>query len=322
MSMHSGIAVIKRYRGRSCLAFGALAATLAGAAACSAVDGDAPSRDGGVEANVEALDEPPALPSPRAFASALDLECYRSEGPPPVPQLGIRQLNPVIKDKLPDQQIQLGDMTHTCLPVAKNNNIPGDDLRRFVSQVDLACYKAQAAPVNVPVNLRHINPVLQNLPDHDVRLTELTQFCSPVRKNFAEIEPAVRRLVQHLDFACYRFEEPTPPANANLWLTHLNPVVRAFGFPNRLVQLESSKHLCVPVGKNMQPIPEDVKDVVEWVDFMQYDIDLLTPVPPEFQLWLQQLNPLFAATPPALTWLRRPTDLLVPVAKDHTLPPL
>jgi hypothetical protein len=321
MSFNSSISGIKKSRARSCLAIGALAATVGGVVACSAVDGEAENGEGAVAANVEALGEPPALPSPRAFASALDLECYPSEGPPPVQQLGIRQLNPVLKDRLPNQQIQLGDLMRTCLPVAKNNNVPGDNLRRFISQVDLACYKAQAAPVNVPVNLRHINPVLQGLPDNDVRLVELTQFCSPVRKNFAEIEPEVRRLVQHLDFACYRFEEPTAPANVNLWLSHLNPVVRAFGFPNRLVQLERSKHLCVPVGKNVQPIPEDVKDVVEWVDFMQYDMDVVTPVP-EFQLWLQQLNPLFAGTPPTLTWLRRPTDLLVPVAKDDTLPPI
>jgi hypothetical protein len=78
----------------------------------------------------------------------------------------------------------------------------------------------------------------------------------------------------------------------------------------------------VPVAKNQQPVPEDVKRVVEWVDLMQYDFDLMTPPPPVFPLWLSQLNPLFAGTPPVHTWLQTPTDLLVPVAKNNTPPPL
>lgn len=322
MSLNSKLGAMKKYPARSCLAFGSVVAMLGGVVACSATGDETAGVDGAVNVDTEALEEAPPLPSPRAFASALDLECYPSEGPPPVDELGIRQLNPVLKDRLPNQRIRLGEQQHTCLPVAKNNNIPDDGVRRFISRLDLACYRAEADPVNVPVNLRHINPVLQGLPDNDVRLVELTKFCSPVRKNFSEIEPAVRRLMEHLDFACYRFEEPTPAADVNLWLSHLNPVVREFGFPNRLVHLESSKHLCVPVAKNQQPVPEDVKRVVEWVDLMQYDFDLMTPPPPVFPLWLSQLNPLFAGTPPVHTWLQTPTDLLVPVAKNNTPPPL
>jgi hypothetical protein len=309
------------YRGRSALAFGALGVLVGGVVACSAAS-DEVGGDGDVQVSAEGLEAAPPLPSPRAFASALDLECYRSEGTPPVAELGIRQLNPVLKDRLPNQRIRLGEMIHTCLPVAKNNNIPNEGVRRFVSQVDLACYKAEADLVNVPVNLRHINPVLKGLPDQDVRLVELTKFCSPVRKNFSNIEPAVRRLVEHLDFACYRFEEPTPAADVNLWLSHLNPVVREFGFPDRLAHMERSKHLCVPVAKNEQPVPDDVRRVVEWTDLMQYDLEYQTPLPPEFPLWLSQLNPLFTGTAPAFTWLRKPTDLLVPVAKNGTPPPL
>ena len=313
----SSISRIKS-RTSSLLALGAILPI--GTIACSAANDDPELDVPG--AKTEAVASVPELPSARAFARALDLECYQSEGTPPVDELGIRQLNPVIKDRLPNQRIRLGNMTHTCLPVAKNNNIPNENVRKFVSQVDLACYDAKADPVNVPVNLRHINPVLQGLPDHDVRLVELSKFCTPVRKNFAQIDPAVRRLVSRMDFACYAFEEFTPPANVNLLLTHLNPVVQAFGFPNRLVQLKRSKHLCVPVAKNQEPIPEDVKAVVEWVDFMQYDMELQTPEPPDFPLWLQHLNPLFAGKPPFITWLKKPTDLLVPVAKNNQLPPI
>ena len=58
----------------------------------------------------EIFDGPLPLPSPRRFAKALDLECYHSQGAPPVDELFIRQLNPVIKGALPNQQIHLGEM--------------------------------------------------------------------------------------------------------------------------------------------------------------------------------------------------------------------
>lgn len=300
------------------LVLASVACVLGAVVACSA-GAAVESTDG---ASSEELEAAPPLPSPRAFARGLDLECYPSTGPAPVDTLGIRQLNPVIKDILPNQQIKVGEMTHTCLPVAKNNNVPPEEVNRFIKWVDLACYRAEADPVDVPVNLRHLNPVLQDLPDNNVRLRQLKRFCSPVRKNFSQIEAPVRRLIEHLDFACYQFEEMTPSADRNLWLSHLNPVVSAFGFPNRFVHLNGSKELCVPVGKNQQPIPEDVRRVVAWVDLMGFQFDTITPPPPIFPLWLSQLNPLFAGVPPVLTQLQPPTTLLVPVAKNNTLPPL
>jgi hypothetical protein len=300
----------------------ALTALTATLAACSAVhDESNPSAESAQAGSAQALEAAPALPSPRAFASMLDLECHRSVGQPPVLELGIRQLNPVLKDVLPNQQIQLGPMLETCLPVAKNLNTPPAGLLEFMRWVDVACYRAEAAPVNVPVTLSHLNPKLQDLPDESVILTQLRRFCSPVRKNFSDIPAAVRRVVEHIDFACYQFQAPTPPANRNLRLTHLNPVVRAFGFPDRIVRLEQSGQLCVPVAKNQQPVPEDVKRIVEWIDLKSYDITLLAGAAPAFPLVLQQMNPLFAGAPLTFTTLYEPTRLMVPVAKNHVLPP-
>jgi hypothetical protein len=303
---------------------GSVVALLGALVACSATNGSdgALDAEGSLEEANHALEEAPPLPSPRALVSGLDLECYKSAGPPPVEELGIRQLNPVLKGTLPNQRIKLGEMLQTCLPVSKNQQTPPASVLPLISQIDLACYRAEADPVDVPVNLRHLNPVLRDLPDMNVRLKELKRFCSPVRKNFADIPDKVHRFVRHVDLACYEFEELTPPANVNLWLSHLNPVVREFGFPDRLVHVERANQLCVPVGKNQQPIPEDVLRAVEWIDLVQYELDPITPPPPPFLLWLSQLNPLFAGAPPTPTILEEPRTLMVPVAKNNQLPPI
>jgi hypothetical protein len=124
-----------------------------------------------------------------------------------------------------------------------------------------------------------------------------------------------------MDFACYEFEELTPSANRNLTLSHLNPVVRAFGFDDRVVQMKRANQLCVPVAKNQQQVPEDVQRVVEWVDFAAYHTEPLAFPAPDFPLTLTQLNPLFAWAPPTPTILKDPRRLMVPVAKNHVLPP-
>jgi hypothetical protein len=249
------------------------------------------------------------------------LECYHSDGQPPVNELKIRQLNPVLKGVLPNQKIRVDELMETCVPVSKNQVTPPAEVLRFIRWVDLACYRADADPVDVTVNLRHLNPVLQDLPDENVRLKQLKRFCSPVRKNFSDIEPPVRRLVEHLDFACYEFEELTPSANRNLTLSHLNPVIRNFGYNDRFVQLKRADQLCVPVAKNQQPLPEDVQHVVEWVDFAAYRTEPIAFPSPAFPLTLSQLNPLFAGAPITQTVLMNPRRLLVPVAKNQVLPP-
>jgi hypothetical protein len=315
-----GVKQTRLFMGGTAYSVAALAGALAG---CSAVSSEAPGTDeASVQAKQQALQEAPPLPSPLAFARGLDLECYRSEGQPPVNELKIRQLNPVLKGVLPNQKIRVEEMLETCLPVSKNQVTPPADVLRFIRWVDLACYRADADPVDVTVNLKHLNPVLQDLPDENVRLKQLRRFCSPVRKNFSDIEAPVRRLVEHLDFACYEFEELTPSANRNLTLSHLNPVVKEFGFSDRLVQLKRANQLCVPVGKNQQQIPHDVQHVVEWVDFAAYHTEPLAFPAPDFPLLLTQLNPLFAGAAPTQTFLRDPRRLLVPVAKNQLLPPI
>jgi hypothetical protein len=266
------------------------------------------------------------LPTPFSLASQLDLECHSAEGPPPAASVFIRQLNPVLQDHLPNQQVQLGPLEDVCVPVAKNKQVPTPDALNVARWVDLACYEASAPPVDVDVNLSHLNPVLAGLPDEDVKLVQVEQLCVPVRKNNAEIPQAVLGLVRHFDFACYRLEEPTEDVNFPLTLTHENPVIRALDLDDREVRMRRARQLCVPVGKNAQPIPQQALARARWLDFLRYTLTPATAAAiPAYQqpipLWLTHLNPLFAEVPGFNTVLHAPLKLLVPVAKDGVLPP-
>ncbi len=265
-------------------------------------------------------------PTPFALASQLDLECHEAAGPPPVPSVWIRQLNPVIKDDLPNQQAVLGGLEDVCVPVEKNEQTPGPLALGIARWVDLACYEASAPPVNVEVNLTHLNPVLANLPDEAVRLVELEQLCVPVRKNDSEIPAAVRQIVSHFDFACYALEEPTSFANTPLVLSHLNPVIRAMPLEDREVILRRAHQLCVPVAKGNQVVPPAALELVRWVDFLRYHVApanaaAIPAVQAPIPLVLTHLNPLFAGADPFFTVLQAPLKLLVPVAKNGVFPP-
>jgi hypothetical protein len=266
------------------------------------------------------------LPTPFALASQLDLECHAAVGPAPAANLFIRQLNPVLQDSLPDQQIVLGPLEDVCVPVEKNGQTPGPLALPIARFVDLACYKAHAAPVDVDVDLTHLNPVLAALPDEHVTIKELEQLCVPVRKNNAEIPPAVKEIVRHFDFACYSLEEPTSSADTPLWLSHLNPVIQDMELPDRHVVMRRARQLCVPVGKNAQPLPPAASQLVRWVDFLKYNLtpfnaNAIPAIQAPIPLGLTHLNPLFEGAPQFFTVLQAPLKLLVPVAKDGVFPP-
>jgi hypothetical protein len=261
-----------------------------------------------------------ALPTPYELVSQLDFECRPAAGPPLVPQLFVRQLNPVLQGRIPNQVVPVGALEEVCVPVAKNGLIPSQDALRFIRWMDLACYRAQSPDPDVDVELSHLNPVLAGLPDETVDIGPLEQICVPVRKNDSALPEQVKHLVQHLDVGCYHVE-PTADADWTLVLGHLNPVIRAMGLPNRVVDVRRAHQLCVPIGKNAQPIPLEVRPFIEWMDFLKYRVVPQDPIPP-LPLWLTHLNPLFAALPPFFTVLQpERIRLMVPVAKDGHLPP-
>lgn len=260
-------------------------------------------------------------PTPFELASQLDLECRSAQGAPPAQELGIRQLNPVLQGVLPNQKAQFGPLEEVCVPVAKNNQIPMEPARRVIRGIDLACYKADAPPVDVQVLASHLNPVLANLPPELVHLVQLQQVCVPVAKNgVIPPEPALS-IARHMDFGCYGIEQPTSDANINLLLTHLNPVLVQQGLPNHVVHMERARQMCVPIGKNQEPIPDPVLQRVRWVDFLKYRVTpVVGPLAP-WPLTLNHLNPLFVQQQPFNVTLFGPPRLLVPIAKNNVIPP-
>jgi hypothetical protein len=261
-------------------------------------------------------------PTPYELVSQLDFECRPAQGVPPAPQIFIRQLNPVLQNRLPNQMAVLGPLEQVCVPVAKNGQIPSPRALAIAEMSDLACYRANAGPVDVDVSLSHLNPVLAGLPAEDVHMVGLAQVCVPVSKNDSPPPPAIKQIVAQLDVACYELAEATPSADRTLVLSHLNPVIKAFQFPNRTVEMKRAKQLCVPVAKNNEQVPPGVREIVQWVDFLKYRIDVVQgPVPP-LPLWLTHLNPLFAGLErfPVLL-ANEELRLMVPVAKDGHIPP-
>jgi len=263
-------------------------------------------------------------PSALELASETDYECRPVNNvPPPVPQLGIRQLNPVLKDQIPPQVVQLGPAQQLCVPVAKNNNVPTPRALPIIANSDLICYQATAPlPVDVDLKLNHLNPVLKDLPAEFVHLTELQSVCVPVRKNAAQIPPAIKTIDSYVDQACYKLEEPTSDANMPLFLSHLNPIIRAWNFPDREVVMRRAHTMCVPIAKNNEVVPPAVLALVQWLDFLKYRVDVIQGAGPVFPLALTHLNPLFAALPQfPVTVYNDPIHLMVPVMKNDHIPP-
>jgi hypothetical protein len=258
-----------------------------------------------------------ALPTPKAFVSNLDLECFKTTSyQPPATTLVLRHLNPVLGN-LPTVQVTLGQREQLCVPVAKNNVIPPPGVLDFVRFVDLSCYRVTGPSINRNLGLRHLNPVLQNVPGISVTLTAPQHLCVPVAKNGLVPAPDILRVISHIDLLCYA-HQPNPSMNMPLNLTQLNPVL-VNQIPTRTVQVTAARQLCVPVQKARDEIPPDVVDIVRWIDLEKFDVSspLISPVP----LTLRHLNPVLGNLPPEELRLTGSAQLAVPVSKNGVVPP-
>ncbi len=258
-----------------------------------------------------------ALPSPKAFVSNLDLECWRTDAFTPAFQpILTHHLNPVLAN-LPDERVTLGTRQQLCVPVAKNGVIPPQGVVDFIKYVDLACYQIQGINVNFPLNLTQLNPVLAGLPPQNVTMTSPQQLCVPVIKN-GNVPPAdVLALVQYIDLKCYLISPPFLPGTP-LTLTQLDPVLSAV--PPHKVTLQNSRQLCVPVQKQNQAIPSAVLNIVRWIDLEKFDLNTTTVINP-IQLKLNHINPLLTGLPSEPAKISGPLQLGVPVAKNGVIPP-
>jgi len=260
-----------------------------------------------------------ALPPPKPFVSALDLQCYKTPGPALNIDVNLTQLNPVLLELgMPPQVVTIRELAQTCVPVRKNAAMPGPGVLPFIEQTDLACYRVDAAPIApIKLNLTHLNPVLANLPQHNVTLTRPAQLCVPIAKNGILPEPAVLALVRFIDLACYQVDpEPHPQFTVNL--TQLNPQLGAIA-PHPMTLVSSPRQLCVPVRKNAQMIPQAIVDLIQWIDLEKFAASPTVIIPP-VSVSLRHLNPLFAGLPPVPVVLQEAIGLMVPVAKNGRLP--
>lgn len=269
------------------------------------------------EAEIAAL----PLPGPNEFVSGLDLECFDTQGPALNQTILLKHLNPVlIQLGVPAHNAQVGGLVQTCVPVQKNGVTPSPAALPFIQQVDLACYRlsAPATPIPPTLTLKHLNPVLANLPAHQFSLRQALQLCVPVAKNGVIPTPDILRLIQFIDLECYDAPITAHPT-FGVNLKQLNPQLG--NIPTHPLTLVSQpRQLCVPVQKNGQAIPADVLNIVQWIDLEKFAASPVVNLPP-VNVVLSHLNPLFATLPRFEVQLARAVGLMVPVSKNGATPP-
>ncbi len=262
----------------------------------------------------------PALPGVKAFVENLDLRCYQIPDQPPLGiTLRLDHLNPVLVEMGLDYEIvDVREPQQLCVPVAKNDQYPPDDVLPFIRYVDWKCYGIDGPPLDVFLRLDHLNPQLPGWADH-VWVREPQQLCVPVAKNHLYPPPEVLKLVEWLDVKCYRVEPLQVSLGTFLRLNHLNPLFADLRAEE--VYLEPPpQQLCVPVAKNKRIPPDDVLKHVSFSDVLCYKVP---GRPLNTQLSLRHLNPVLIelGLPPEYVYVTEAEELCVPVAKNGVFPP-
>ncbi|GIH26583.1 hypothetical protein Aph01nite_48930 [Acrocarpospora phusangensis] len=196
-----------------------------------------------------------------------------------------------------------------CVPPASALALPTPkDLTAFL---DLECFRTTPyQPPATTLTLRHINPVLANLPIETVTLGPREQLCVPVAKNNQLPPSPALDFIRFIDLACYRISGTT--VNTGLVLSHLNPLFQTL--PRTQISMNTPQQLCVPVIKNNLVPPAEVLSVVRHIDLKCYGITPNQPL--NQQVALRQLNPVLTQaipTHPAQVLYAR--QLCVPVQK-------
>jgi hypothetical protein len=260
------------------------------------------------------------LPGANQFVSGLDLECFDTQGPALNVTVQLTHLNPVLVHLgMPAHPVVIRELRQTCVPVQKNGVSPQPAALPFIRQVDLACYRVEAAPITPrALVLKHLNPVLANIPAHMVTMTQPNQLCLPVAKNGVIPTPDILRLIRFIDLECYTTDPGAHPS-LTLNLKQLNPQLGAIP-PHNMTLVAQPRQMCVPVRKNNQAIPADVLNIVQWVDLEKFAASPLVFVPP-VNVTLNHLNPMFTTLPAVPVTLRQASALLLPVSKNGAVPP-
>lgn len=209
-------------------------------------------------------------------------------------------------------------LTALALPSQLLAQLPSSP-RRFVDFLDTRCYEIPGQPpINVPLTLTHLNPVLSSLPVENVTLQAPEKLCVPVTKNGSTPPSDTLPFIRYVDWKCYGISGPS--VNVPLTLTQLNPVIAGLFGSTVAVTMLQPEQLCVPVVKNTANPPSNVQQLVQWLDVKCYGVS--SPQNITKPVTLAHLNPLLAGRPPEVSQVGpTPTQLCVPVIKNNQPPP-
>lgn len=192
----------------------------------------------------------------RRILEFVDWKCYGIEGPPLDIDVRLDQLNRVIYEMFgPEVKVRVGQPQQLCVPVAKRSPtgvspiIPPDVLE-IIQWLDVKCYEVKSDQIaKGRIQLTHLNPLLADYPREIVEFEEWypTQLCVPVAKDKIFPPHHVYNYVAYSDVLCYKIRGRA--LDTDLWLDHLNPVLRGMGLPPEFVKVGATEELCVPVAK-------------------------------------------------------------------------
>ncbi|MBP2707694.1 hypothetical protein JOL79_28320 [Microbispora sp. RL4-1S] len=230
--------------------------------------------------------------------------------------MGVRGRRKSILRRLLSAVVAVLGVALLCVPPASAASVlpTPKDLTAFF---DLECYKTDPyQPPATKLTLRHINPVLANLPTETVALGQREQLCVPVAKNTQVPPSPALDFIRYVDLSCYRISGAT--VNTGLVLSHLNPLFQ--NLPRTEVVVNTPQQLCVPVIKNNVVPPQEILNLVSHIDLKCYGI---TPNAALNQkVSLRQLNPvLVPSIPTHSAGILYARQLCVPVQKaGDTIP--
>ena len=191
------------------------------------------------------------------YLAYVDWRCHQISGPPLGLHLKVDHLNPVIAEMFGSREkIVVQEPQQLCVPVAKDDVFPPDEVRKLVQWLDVKCYRIDSDRQigGEPIKLTHLNPLLAN------GETETTffegpapiQLCVPVAKNESYPPDDVIKFIEYSDVLCYKLRGQK--LSRNITLTHLNPVLA--DLPRENVFVGDTEKLCVPVAKESRFPPD------------------------------------------------------------------
>jgi hypothetical protein len=117
----------------------------------------------------------------------LDVECFRVEARQPVggQTIKLTHQNPLLEDLPRYEGKFVGPRAlQLCVPVAKNGDIPPDEVIKYVAYTDVLCYELDAPSLDRSIKVSQLDPVLVD----QIETIKLGPFksrklCVPVAKN-------------------------------------------------------------------------------------------------------------------------------------------